>query len=183
MVIFMLRFSYIRIYVARSILLRDTNRINFRFTVSAAGLRFRHRIPAIQAVQAGNILTHHHRLALVAPITADEIYKSLKSIGDARAAGADGFTAKFYKCSWHIIGSDIVDAIQDFFLNGRLLKSLNASLITLIPKSQTANSIRDYRPIACCNVLYKIISKVITNRLGKVMQYLTGDEQAAFVPG
>ncbi|KAL6509176.1 hypothetical protein OROGR_022486 [Orobanche gracilis] len=133
----------------------------------------------IQAVQAGNILTHHHRLALVAPITA----KALKSIGDASAPGADGFTAKFYKCSWHIIGSDIIDAIQDFFLNGRLLKSLNASLITLIPKSQTTNSIRDYRPIACCNVLYKIISKVITNRLGKVMQYLTGDEQAAFVPG
>ncbi|KAL6505387.1 hypothetical protein OROGR_025204 [Orobanche gracilis] len=137
----------------------------------------------IQAVQAGNILTHHHRLALVAPITADEIYKALMSIGDASAPGADGFTAKFYKCSWHIIGSDIIDAIQDFFLNGRLLKSLNTSLITLIPKSQTTNSIRDYRPIACCNVLYKIISKVITNRLGKVMQYLTGDEQAAFVPG
>lgn len=56
-------------------------------------------------------------------------------------------------------------------------------MIILIPKSSTANTIKDYRHIACCSVLYKIISKILTNRMSSVMSYLVGSEQAAFVPG
>lgn len=60
---------------------------------------------------------------------------------------------------------------------------LNTTLITLIPKSSTANTIRDYSPISCCTTLYKIISKVLTIRMSSVMSDLVNEAQVAFVPG
>lgn len=59
----------------------------------------------------------------------------------------------------------MTNAVKDFFRTGKLLKSVNTTLLTLIPKENTSNTICDYRPIACCTVLYKIISKVTTARM------------------
>lgn len=78
---------------------------------------------------------------------------------------------------------DNTGAIQDLFHTGRLLKSVNTTLLTLIPKESVANTIRDFRPIACCTVLYKIISKILTSRMSLVLNHLVNEEQAAFVPG
>lgn len=136
-----------------------------------------------QVVMQGPVLTIAHKRELLKVVSAEEVLDALKSIGDNKAPGLDGYSARFFKSSWHIVGGDIVAAVQEFFRTGKLLRSLNTSLITLIPKHATVNTIRDYRPIAYCNVLYKIISKLITNRMSVVMSYLVGREQATFVPG
>ncbi|XP_027158016.1 uncharacterized protein LOC113759637 [Coffea eugenioides] len=66
--------------------------------------------------------------------------------------------------------------------DGHLLKSVNETLISLIPKTNTASSISDFRPISLCNVLYKIISKVLTNRFKLVLSACISHSQSAFVP-
>ncbi|GJU04045.1 RNA-directed DNA polymerase, eukaryota, reverse transcriptase zinc-binding domain protein [Tanacetum coccineum] len=81
---------------------------------------------------------------------------------------------------------DIDDAkapVKEFFMSGRLLGEVNATLISLIPKIQTPNKVTDFRPIACCNVLYKCISKVLTNRIKPILGKLVSCNQSAFITG
>ncbi|GJX59135.1 RNA-directed DNA polymerase, eukaryota, reverse transcriptase zinc-binding domain protein [Tanacetum coccineum] len=111
------------------------------------------------------------------------IKDAMFDIGENRAPGPDGFTSAFYKHSWSIVGKDICQAIRDFFNTGKLLGELNATLITLIPKINNPIKVSDYRPIACCNVLYKCISKIITNRIKSGLDKLVNVNQSAFVPG
>lgn len=137
----------------------------------------------LSIVGKGPVLSIQQRRKLVTPVTTAEILSTLNSIGDDKAPGLDGFSSKFFQKAWGVIGSELVAAIQDFFRTDKLLKCLNTTLITLIPKSSNVSTIKQYRPIACCTVIYKIISKVLTSRMGDVMSSLISGEQAAFVPG
>nr|GEX13993.1 hypothetical protein [Tanacetum cinerariifolium] len=74
------------------------------------------------------------------------------------------------------------EAIQEFFNNGTLLKELNHTIIALIPKVADPSRINDYRPISCCNVLFKCISKIIANRIKDNLKFLVSPNQSAFVP-
>ncbi|GJS85946.1 RNA-directed DNA polymerase, eukaryota, reverse transcriptase zinc-binding domain protein, partial [Tanacetum coccineum] len=112
-----------------------------------------------------------------------EVKNAMFDIDDSKALGPDGYTARFYKSAWSIIGKDVCKAIPIFFVTGRLLGEVNATLISLIPKIQTPDKVSDFRPIACCNVLYKCISKIITNRLKGVLGKLVHESQSAFVAG
>nr|GEW50681.1 hypothetical protein [Tanacetum cinerariifolium] len=89
---------------------------------------------------------------------------------------------KFFKDSWSVVGDDVCKAVRDFFSNGKLLKEINATVISLVPKVAASAKVSDYRPIACCNVVYKIISKVICNGLKGVLGFLVDDNQSAFIP-
>ena len=122
------------------------------------------------------------RQFLVAPVSDQEILKALNGIGDLKSPGIDGYGAKFFKSSWDTIKDDINNAVYDFFNNDRLLKAFNCTIVTLIPKHEKAVSVKDYRPIAGCTILYKIISKILTARLGKVLNSIVSPCQAAFVP-
>ncbi|GKD69105.1 protein LAZ1 [Tanacetum coccineum] len=81
------------------------------------------------------------------------------------------------------IGGDICNAVRDFFSNGKLLKEINHTFIALIPKISTPQRVNDYRPISCCNVLYKCISKILTNRIITGIKEVVSENQSAFVPG
>ncbi|GJV95336.1 RNA-directed DNA polymerase, eukaryota, reverse transcriptase zinc-binding domain protein [Tanacetum coccineum] len=105
------------------------------------------------------------------------------SIKDDKAAGPDGFTSKFFKKAWSIVGPDVCRAVREFFTSGKLLGELNTNLISLVPKLKTPRKLSDYRPIACCNVVYKCISKVLTNRLKEGLDGLVDVNQCAFIPG
>ncbi|GJW47654.1 hypothetical protein Tco_0079300 [Tanacetum coccineum] len=105
------------------------------------------------------------------------------SMGNDKSPGPDGYTAAFFKDSWDIIGSDVTKAVCEFFTNGRLLKELNHTIIALIPKVNAPARVNDYRPISCCNVLFKCISKIIANRLKDCLKRLISPNQSAFVPG
>ncbi|KAL0292095.1 UNVERIFIED_CONTAM: Retrovirus-related Pol polyprotein from type-2 retrotransposable element R2DM [Sesamum radiatum] len=79
-------------------------------------------------------------------------------------------------------GSD-TGYILDFFRNGRLLKQINATLISLIPKVNSPAVVAEFRPISCCNVLYKAITKILVQRMRSILDTLISPSQNAFVPG
>ncbi|GJT13945.1 RNA-directed DNA polymerase, eukaryota, reverse transcriptase zinc-binding domain protein [Tanacetum coccineum] len=120
---------------------------------------------------------------MVRPVLDDEIKFSMFSIEDDKAASLDGYTSKFFKTAWNIVGGDVCAAVKEFFYSSKLLGEFNANLISLVPKLQTPLKITDYRPIACCNVVYKCISKVITNRLKEGLGSIVDSNQSAFIPG
>ena len=99
----------------------------------------------------------------------DEIKNALFSIPDDKSPGIDGYSSYFFKKSWNILGMDLIDAIKDFFRSGKLLKEINVTAITLIPKAKCPAFIGDFRPIAYCSVVYKIITKLICSRLSQVL--------------
>ncbi|XP_022024390.1 uncharacterized protein LOC110924702 [Helianthus annuus] len=120
---------------------------------------------------------------MVRPVTHDEVKKAMFSIGSDKAPGPDGFTAGFFKGAWPIIGSAVSNAVIDFFVTGKLLRELNHTLIVLLPKTTSPSVVTDYRPIACCNVLYKCISKIVADRLKVGLNDIVSINQSAFVPG
>jgi len=84
---------------------------------------------------------------------------------------------------WDVIGNDVISFVQDFFSTGSLPPRVNTTWITLIPKKSGAMEIGDFRSISMVGCLYKIISKVLTNRLKEVMPILVGENQTAFIAG
>ena len=83
---------------------------------------------------------------------------------------------EFFKSSWEIVKWDIYKVVEDSRRSASILKALNATMITLIPKENEAKTLDWYRPIALCNVIYKIISKVIANRLKPLLPSLISQE-------
>ncbi|GKB02827.1 hypothetical protein Tco_0830916 [Tanacetum coccineum] len=100
-------------------------------------------------------------------------------IGDDRVPGPSAF----FKKSWAIVGTGICNAVREFFNNGQLLKEINHTFIALIPKVSTSLKVNDYRPISCCNVLYKCISKILTKRIIDGIKEVVSENQFAFIPG
>ena len=105
-------------------------------------------------------------------VTNDEIKKTIFSIKDSKAPGPDGFSSLFFKKSWDIVGRDVMAAVTDFFSSGCLLKEMNCTIIALVPKIPNPSTMHDYRPISCCNTVYKCISKIIATRSRAVFRML-----------
>ena len=122
-----------------------------------------------------------HSAALVRPITPMEIKQALHSLPNGKVSGPDGFTKEFYIAAWPIIGRDFIVAVQSFFVFGFMPAGVNATILSLIPKTTTAQTLKDYRPIACCNLLYKVISKVLANRLKIIFPDAVEANQCAFI--
>ncbi|KAJ9542089.1 hypothetical protein OSB04_028595 [Centaurea solstitialis] len=76
-----------------------------------------------------------------------------------------------------------IGAVHNFFYSGNLFKQLNHTLLCFIPKVPNATRVTDFRPISCCNVLYKVISKIIVERMKSFLSQLIGTDQSAFIPG
>jgi len=113
--------------------------------------------------------------------TNEEIKNALFGIGCNKSPGPDGMSAIFYQKYWHIVGPLITKAVKSFFHSGKILKQINHTFITLIPKCDNPSNTNHYRPISLCSTIYKIISKIITNRLKPLLQKLIHPLQGAFV--
>ncbi|XP_024965720.1 uncharacterized protein LOC112505911 [Cynara cardunculus var. scolymus] len=120
---------------------------------------------------------------MIRPIFNEEIKNAMFSIGNHKAPGSDGYSSRFFKAFLDIIGCDVEIAIHNFFYRGNLPKELNHTFICLIPKSVSASKVSDYRPIACCTMLYKCISEVIVNRMKGHLDSLIDEAQSTFIPG
>lgn len=116
-------------------------------------------------------------------VTAAEIRATLFAMPLNKSLGPDGYSVEFIRASWDIVGEDIIGAVKEFFRNGRLLRDMNTTAIALIPKKPKACCLSDYRPISCCNIVYKLISKIIANRLKPILTECVSPNQAAFLKG
>ncbi|GJZ07669.1 hypothetical protein Tco_0541462 [Tanacetum coccineum] len=90
---------------------------------------------------------------MIRPFTNREIKDAMFSIGDNKAPGPDGYSARYFKKAWHIVGNDICNAVKEFFFSGKLLEEFNATIISHIPKINTPLMVTDFGQIACCNVV------------------------------
>lgn len=134
-------------------------------------------------MQSGKVVTRDQQLKLIRPITKEEVNEAVKGIGDQKAPGCDGFNAFFYKRTWPVIEEEVTAAVIEFFNSGSMYRPINCITITLIPNVKHPSNIKEYRPISCCTVLYKIISKVLTTRMQGIMDHLIDNCQTAFIPG
>ncbi|KAL6219812.1 hypothetical protein ACLB2K_007571 [Fragaria x ananassa] len=132
-------------------------------------------IPSMVTEEENNFLTTIH--------SPEEILKAIKVMDLDSAPSPDGFNGYFFASCWDIIGIDVVNAVQYFFVNGQLLASFNYGLIILIPKVEHADLIKQFRPIALTNFMFKIIPKILAFRLSSVAARLISPQQHAFVPG
>lgn len=108
-----------------------------------------------------------------------EIKEGLDGIDDLKAPGSDGMPALFYKKNWHIVGDDIVREIKTFLEGGDMPSGWNETIVVLISKVQCPEKLKDLRPISLCMVVYKIISKVISNRLKSILADIISPNQSA----
>ncbi|XP_074288536.1 uncharacterized protein LOC141613691 [Silene latifolia] len=137
----------------------------------------------VNVVRRGSCCTDDHWALLAKPVTFEEIRSCLFSIPKDKSPGPDGYTSQFFKDAWDIIGDEIGGAIMNFFDSGKLLSQINSTVITLIPKVDRPTNVTHFRPISCCNVIYKTISKLLCNRLALVLPDIISRNQEAFVKG
>jgi len=121
--------------------------------------------------------------SLTRPFLEDEIQFALSQMHPLKSPGPDGYSAGFYQNSWDIVRPDVTRAALYFLNGGHLEEGLNDTNICLVPKVSSPTKVTDYRPISLCNVFYKLISKVLANRLKHVLPTIISPEQSAFIPG
>jgi hypothetical protein len=115
--------------------------------------------------------------------TTEEVEAALFQMSPNKAPGADGFTAGFFQKHWPLLKDKVVSAVLGF-LNGRdMPEVINQIILVLIPKVTNPQDMSQFRPISLCNVIYKLCSKVLANRLRLILDDVISEEQSAFVPG
>lgn len=114
-------------------------------------------------------------------VSKEEVSEVLKEIQNGKAPSLDGFNLDFFKVCQNIVKQDILDVVEDSRRNKTILKALNTTSISLIPKQNVAQIPNRFRPIALFNVVYKIISKVVANRLKHLCPTLLSVEQYGYM--
>lgn len=102
---------------------------------------------------------------LLQPIINDEVKEALFQMHPDKSPGPDGMTPGFYQKHWKIVGPDIIKLVKDFFAEGSIPEGLNETNLILIPKKKCPTKMSELRPISLCNVLIKIITKALVNRM------------------
>ena len=120
---------------------------------------------------------------LIKPFTWEELDFAMKETKNNTAPGPDGFSVEFFKEFWPMVRPLIKEMLDDLHLGSFDLRRLNYGVIILLPKLKLPNNIKQFRPICLLNVIYKIITKVLTIRLSKIAERIISKNQTAFTPG
>ncbi|OMO71257.1 reverse transcriptase [Corchorus capsularis] len=116
-------------------------------------------------------------------VTMEVVNVATFQMGELKSPGLDGFNGLLFQQNWEVVKDDIYAMVQSFFDSGRMLRELNNTDLVMIPKIKGPESVTQFRPISLCNYAYKIISKVMVNKLKGFMGDLVTENQSAFVHG
>uniref|UniRef100_A0A803PBV4 Reverse transcriptase domain-containing protein n=1 Tax=Cannabis sativa TaxID=3483 RepID=A0A803PBV4_CANSA len=131
-------------------------------------------VPSVSPIQNADLL---------ADPTDDEIRSALFHMHPDKSSGPDGMGPGFFQKHWDIVGCDVIQLVRNFFETSVLPRGLNATNLVLIPKKKNPSAMGELRPIALCNVPYKIVSKVLANRMKGILDHVVSETQSAFIPG
>jgi hypothetical protein len=120
-------------------------------------------------------LTNMMKDRLMATDTAEEVYGALLQMAPLKAPRPDGFSADFYQQNWSTVETKVCKVALHFLNGSKMEEMLNVTHIALIPKNTGPRFVSDFRPINLCNISYKIIAKVLANRLKMVLPHVISD--------
>jgi hypothetical protein len=113
----------------------------------------------------------------------EEVDQALQDTPKGKSPGPDGFTSDFFHHCWPMLREEVWEIIEDSRLSGQVLLALNATFLTLIPKEEHVNHPKQFRSIALCNIIYKLLTKVIARRLKPLLPFIISPEQSRYVEG
>ena len=116
-------------------------------------------------------------------VCEEEVKAGLFGIGGLKSPGPDGLPAAFFQSQWEVCRKDLCQLVRDSFRVGSFPDILNHTIIALVPKVPSPLDMTQLRPISLCNTTYKVISKVIVQRLRSLMPKVVSPNQVAFIPG
>ena len=128
-------------------------------------------------------ISTEQNLTLLESFSQADIREAIFSMHPDKSPGPDGMNPAFFQKFWHIVGDDVSAACLKFIHHCEFPAGLNETLLILIPKTPNPTHITEFRPIALCNVLYKIVAKVLASRLKLVLGSIISESQSAFIPG
>ncbi|CAJ2667239.1 unnamed protein product [Trifolium pratense] len=126
-------------------------------------------------------LNHIECCSLIKPFTEAEVKSAVWDCDSYKSPGPDGINFGFFKDFWTELRGDVMRFISDFHRNGKLTKGINSTFIALIPKVDSPQRLNDFRPISLVSSIYKILAKVLANRLRLVIGSVISESQTAFV--
>jgi hypothetical protein len=121
--------------------------------------------------------------ALGRAFTEMEVDEALKQMQPLKSPGPDGFSAGFFQRSWPIVRGEVCKTVLNFLNYGIFDSSLNDTYNVLIPKIKSPVSVTDFQPISLCNIFYKIMAKMLANRLKTVLPHIISYNQSVFILG
>eukprot|EP00253_Pinus_taeda_P008973 PITA_08973 len=130
-----------------------------------------------------NLISPEENAELCRPATEEEIIKVVWSMDVDKALGPDGFTVHFYKACWHIIKVDLYKMISRFMKKAKVGGGTNSTYLALIPKEINPETFARFRLISLCNTSYKILAKLIANKIKPLLKKLISPSQGGFVEG
>jgi hypothetical protein len=130
-----------------------------------------------------HLITSEDNDSLCQPPSEEEITNIIWSMEADKAPGPDGFSIHFYKSCWHIIKEDLLKMIRGSMKKAKVGGGINSTYLALIPKDTNPESFERYRPISLCNASYKIMAKLLANRIKPLLKRMITSYQGGFVEG
>lgn len=106
---------------------------------------------------------------MLRPVSKEEVHAAVLRMKSFKAPGPNGFKPIFYKMFWDEIGDDVWRFVKTAFVTGYFDLAITETLLVLIPKGDSQSTFKNFRPISLCNVIYKILSKVLVDRLRPIL--------------